>query len=214
MLQFFKVWCYWEHLGEHIENLGTSWEPWSKHIENLGNPMRTLWEHIIKHPFPLPPPPPQFAYEGGGSWLYLLFCLWSGTGSDRLVKREPMVKKTAWWVLSQLHEEQLLGTQWTQKKKLSRNDHWERNEPKKKALEKWSLGTQWTPKKSSWEMIIGNAMNPKKKLSRNDHWERNEPKKKLSRNDHWERNEPKKSFWEMIIGNAMNQKGLLMSSII
>ncbi len=254
MLQFFKVWCYWEHLGEHIENLGNFMRTLIKTHWELGEPhenfLRTHWEQenqyklsnpeALSQPSPSPPLPPNLLMRVVGPGSTCFFCLLSGTRSDSLVKRELMVKTTAWWVRSQFAWGTIIGnamnqkqkalekwslvTQWTKKKKLSRNDHWERNEPKKK---------------SSWEMIIGNAMNPKNKLSRNDHWECNEPKKKalekwslgtqwtknkklsrnyhwgtqwttkkkLSRNDHGERNEPKKKrSREMIIGNTMNQK--------
>jgi hypothetical protein len=69
-----------------------------------------------------PQPSTQFAYEGGGSWLYLLFCLLSGTRSDSLVKRRADGKK----------KNCMMGA----KAKCMRKDYWERNEPKKKVLEK------------------------------------------------------------------------------
>jgi hypothetical protein len=70
------------------------------------------WEQIKHPPLPSPPPLPKFANEGGGSWLYLHFCLLSGTGSDSLVKSLAHgKKKLPNGLLSQMHEERLLGTQ-------------------------------------------------------------------------------------------------------
>jgi hypothetical protein len=57
----------------------------------------------------------------------------------------------------------IIGNAMNPKKKLSRNDHWERNEPKTKSSQEIIIGERNEPqKKSSREMIMGNEMNQKK----------------------------------------------------
>lgn len=74
--------CYWEHLGEHGENvIGNAWT----HVENiLGNTLATWWEHQypkklthttfslspIPAPCPLQKPCPQ-GEKNGSSYVHV-----------------------------------------------------------------------------------------------------------------------------------------------